>query len=101
MGSQSKISGFFSPQNTPKISQSKVDNEAEEELLSPEKVANEERKRVTSGDSDDRPDSGFASRAETPAVLSEAGSKAGSPCKDADVKDEVEEVVKEEESIKE
>ena len=41
--------------------------------------ATEDRKRITSGDFDSRPDSGFASRAETPAVGSEAGSKAGSP----------------------
>lgn len=41
----------------------------------------EGRQRIASGGSDDRPDSGFSSRADTPAVWSEDGSKAGSPHK--------------------
>jgi len=40
------------------------------------------RQRIASGGSDDRPDSGFSSRADTPAVWSEDGSKAGSPRKE-------------------
>jgi len=85
--SQSKISGFFTPKSNTK---KKLESEdVEEELQSPAKETTDDRKRITSGDSDDRPDSGFASRAETPAVWSEAGSKAGSPCKDVDeVKDD-------------
>merc|ERR1712179_442559 len=85
--SQSKISGFFTPKSNTK---KKLESEdVEEELQSPAKETTDARKRITSGDSDDRPDSGFASRAETPAVWSEAGSKAGSPCKDVDeVKDD-------------
>jgi len=87
--SQSKISGFFSPKSNTK---KKLETEdVEEELQSPINESNDDRKRITSGDSDDRPDSGFASRAETPAVWSEAGSKAGSPTKDVDeVKDDKE-----------
>eukprot|EP00090_Calanus_glacialis_P019559 TRINITY_DN3001_c0_g2_i1.p1 TRINITY_DN3001_c0_g2~~TRINITY_DN3001_c0_g2_i1.p1 ORF type:complete len:526 (-),score=213.35 TRINITY_DN3001_c0_g2_i1:279-1856(-) len=84
---QMKISGFF----TPKSAAKKTDEDTEEEeLVSPAKnvvEATEERKRITSGDSDSRPDSGFASRAETPAVWSEAGSKAGSPHKEEEAEE--------------
>jgi len=85
--SQSKISGFFTPKSNAKKKLEPED--VEEELQSPAKETTDDRKRIVSGGSDDRPDSGFASRAETPAVWSEAGSKAGSPCKDVDeVKDD-------------
>jgi len=49
----------------------------EEEVDSP--VMEVVRERIASGESVSRPDSGFASRSETPAAWSEAGSKAGSP----------------------
>merc|ERR1712059_31991 len=75
-----KISGFFSPKGGSKIEED--DDEEEEE--------GEESERVRKESGCSRPDSGFASRSETPAVLSEAGSKAGSP-----VKEEEEEVLKE------
>merc|ERR1712106_375918 len=61
-----KISGYFSPKSVSKV------EEEDEEL---------NRSRQDSGD---RPDSGFASRSETPAVWSESGSKVGSPVKDED-----------------
>jgi len=84
---KSKISDFFTPKSKAKKTDKAEEDAEEEELVSPAKnvVATEERKRITSGDSDDRPDSGFASRAETPAVWSEAGSKAGSPHKEDDI----------------
>jgi len=72
---QKKISSFFTPK-TKKIE--KKTNDTNQIL----EFATEDRKRTESGESNERPDSGFSSRAETPAVLSEAGSKAGSPLKD-------------------
>jgi len=53
------------------------DNESDDECED-----SQERQRLPSGESEDRPDSGFSSRADTPAVWSEDGSKAGSPKKD-------------------
>jgi len=58
----------------------KSENTGDENIFTEEEVGS--RQRVASGDSDDRPDSGFSSRADTPAVWSEDGSKAGSPRKD-------------------
>jgi len=87
--SQTKISGFF----TPKIN--KKDTEIKED--SPLKLR-DSRSRVDSGEVDERPDSGFASRSETPAVFSEAGSKSGTPVKDESSND-VEETEKVESSI--
>eukprot|EP00092_Neocalanus_flemingeri_P016988 GFUD01018374.1.p1 GENE.GFUD01018374.1~~GFUD01018374.1.p1 ORF type:complete len:518 (-),score=181.81 GFUD01018374.1:190-1743(-) len=82
---QIKISGFFTPKRA-----SKTDEDTEEEDNKAIVEGDTEgRKRTASGESDDRPDSGFASRADTPAVWSEAGSKAGSPLKEGDVVDEV------------
>jgi len=71
---QKKKSGKF--QLKIKKSESKEDREDnnEEDLGG--------RQRIESGDSDERPDSGFSSRADTPAVWSEDGSKAGSPRKE-------------------
>jgi len=80
---QLKISGFFSPNSRKKLAE---EAESEEEL-----TKEVERERKESGNSESsRPDSGFASRSETPAVESEAGSKAGSPIKEdsAPVKEE-------------
>eukprot|EP00092_Neocalanus_flemingeri_P103097 GFUD01131892.1.p1 GENE.GFUD01131892.1~~GFUD01131892.1.p1 ORF type:complete len:535 (+),score=200.23 GFUD01131892.1:99-1703(+) len=65
-----------------KQSENKTSDADDEEDVSEDET--EERKRIASGGSDDRPDSGFASRADTPAVWSEDGSKAGSPQKNDD-----------------
>jgi len=58
----------------------KSEDTHDENIITQEEVGS--RQRIASGDSDDRPDSGFSSRAETPAVWSEDGSKAGSPRKE-------------------
>jgi len=58
----------------------KSENNDDENIITKEELGS--RQRVASGDSDDRPDSGFSSRADTPAVWSEDGSKAGSPRKE-------------------
>jgi len=60
-------------------SENKTGDDEESDLELENEVG--ERKRITSGGSEDRPDSGFSSRADTPAVWSEDGSKAGSPQK--------------------
>jgi len=57
------------------------DDEADDEEDTSDMEVEEGRQRIASGGSEDRPDSGFASRADTPAVWSEDGSKAGSPRK--------------------
>jgi len=62
-------------------SENKTDDADDEEDESDDDDETHERKRIASGDSEDRPDSGFSSRADTPAVWSEDGSKAGSPIK--------------------
>jgi len=60
-------------------SENKTGDDADSDLELEDDSA--ERKRIASGGSEDRPDSGFSSRADTPAVWSEDGSKAGSPHK--------------------
>jgi len=94
---QMKISSFFTPK-TKKILKKTNDDQilesATEDTPKTKKIlkksndgqiletATEDRKRTESGESNERPDSGFSSRADTPAVLSDTGSKAGSPSKD-------------------
>lgn len=90
---QMKISGFFSPKSAPK-----TDEDTEEEIDSPSKDTI--RERIASGESDSRPDSGFESRSETPAVWSEAGSKAGSPVKEEESPKKVNSIEKEQSADK-
>jgi len=80
-----------------KISEKKKEIEGDEDDESDVDI--EERKRTASGDSIDRPDSGFSSRADTPAVWSDNGSKAGSPLKNEDESELGEDMEKEKEKF--
>jgi len=81
-----------------KISENKKEIDAGEEVNESD-VDIEERQRSASGDSVDRPDSGFSSRADTPAVWSDNGSKVGSPIKNEDEVELGEDMEKEKEKF--